>query len=75
MNCPSCGSDRIHSDGTRPSGSKRYKCTNCGKKFIPDPKKPGIDPIGDRPMTGYERLVKFRAKKKDSNPQTSADLE
>jgi len=58
--CPHCGHSKTHKHGDR-----RFKCPACGKTFrlgkLSDVGRPAI---GDRPMTGYERLKKHLKKGK-----------
>jgi transposase-like protein len=61
--CPHCNHPKTHKHGDR-----RRKCPACGKTFSLDKKSENGRPtIGDRPMTGYERL-KRHLKKLSENP-------
>lgn len=51
QHCVYCGNLKTHLHGGR-----RRKCPTCGKTFVTDPQQTGRKPIGDRPMTGHERL-------------------
>jgi transposase-like protein len=41
MQCPKCGSDRTTKCDRLPSGSQRFECMDCDKKWVPEPKKAG----------------------------------
>lgn len=32
--CPHCGSTHAVRNGKRPDGTQRYKCMDCGKRFV-----------------------------------------
>jgi len=38
MNCPSCVSDYIIKNGFSKGGKQKYKCRDCGKQFVLNPK-------------------------------------
>ena len=43
--CPSCGSDDIMmKNGTTRRGKQNYKCRDCGRQFVENPKWKPIDP-------------------------------
>lgn len=62
MNCPHCQSERVTGNGKTTSGNPRYRCLECKKTWSGNPT--GRPCKGDRPMTGYERLKKYRQSKK-----------
>ena len=64
MTCPRCGSNRAYNNGLTPAGSQRYKCADCRKTWVPDPKKTGIKPILGYPMDNAERQRRHQAKKR-----------
>ena len=37
IRCPNCNSERIHKSGFNKSGTQRYICNNCKRKFTPEP--------------------------------------
>jgi transposase-like protein len=38
--CPKCGSEEHqHSIGRTKAGSRRFRCTSCGREYTPNPKK------------------------------------
>lgn len=40
--CPSCGhEEKQHKQGKNRSGTQRYKCMICGKKYTPEPQSLG----------------------------------
>ncbi len=40
--CPHChATDRQVKNGTNPSGSQRWRCQYCGRKYTPEPKEQG----------------------------------
>ncbi len=42
--CPNCGdSERQNKAGVTSTGSQRYRCMVCGKKYTPSPKSSGYD--------------------------------
>lgn len=61
--CPRCDGTKFCKEGLTPAGSQRLRCTHCQKIFIENPKKVGRKLIGDRPLTPYERLKRFKDKK------------
>lgn len=66
--CPKCQGEIFAKDGKTPAGSQRYRCLNCQKVTIFEPKPIGRKSIGDRPLTLSERVRKYREKKqKDKN--------
>lgn len=63
--CETCGAFTTFNK-TLPSGARQYRCRRHTPNFTcTDSDRPAHRPtIGDRVMTGYERLKKCRAKKK-----------
>jgi len=64
--CPKCKSERITLCDHLPSGSDRFQCLDCKKKFVPEPKKvgrkrkkvknkTGFDPIGCQAAMGIRQ--------------------
>jgi insertion element IS1 protein InsB len=37
--CPSCGSPHVIKNGSIHNGTQKYKCKNCGRQFVDNPKK------------------------------------
>jgi transposase-like protein len=37
--CPRCGSRRIHIHGSTPNGTPNFRCADCQRRFVADPKK------------------------------------
>ena len=37
--CPSCGSDHIVNNGKFHNGKHNFKCRNCNRQFVEDPKQ------------------------------------
>jgi transposase-like protein len=62
--CPRCGGTKFCNNGLTQAGSQSLKCASCKKTITVNPKSKGRKSIGDRPMTGYERLKKSKLKKK-----------
>ena len=38
LTCPTCGSNDINKNGTTRHGNQNYKCRDCGRQFVEDPK-------------------------------------
>lgn len=38
LTCPNCGSHDINKNGTTRHGNQNYKCRDCGRQFVEDPK-------------------------------------
>ncbi len=38
MNCPSCISDYVIKNGYSKGGKQKYKCRDCGRQFVENPK-------------------------------------
>ena len=38
LTCPTCGSNDINRNGTTRHGNQNYKCRDCGRQFVEDPK-------------------------------------
>jgi DNA-directed RNA polymerase subunit RPC12/RpoP len=38
LQCPSCGSNDINQNGTTRHGNQNYKCRDCGRQFVENPK-------------------------------------
>lgn len=67
--CPTCGSDDTMKNGTTRRGKQNYKCRDCGRQFVEDPKWKPIDPdtkaIIDRlllekiPLAGIARVLQL----------------
>ncbi len=38
LQCPSCGSNDINKNGTTRHGNQNYKCRDCGRQFVENPK-------------------------------------
>ena len=44
--CPHCHADtKQHRAGETPSGSQRYECQHCGRKYTPEPKEQGYSQV------------------------------
>jgi len=42
--CPYCqATTKQHKNGRTASGSQRYKCQHCGRRYSPEPKQQGYD--------------------------------
>jgi hypothetical protein len=53
--CPHCQDPRTAKIGRNSAGTQRYKCNECRKRFVENPKPAGVEPFGDRPSTNAER--------------------
>ncbi len=40
--CPSCGHERIWSNGKTRIGKPQYRCSSCGRVFVLDPYFPAV---------------------------------
>ncbi len=38
LQCPSCGSNDINKNGITRHGNQNYKCRDCGRQFVENPK-------------------------------------
>ena len=38
MNCPKCNSKNIVKNGSIHNGKKKFKCKDCGRQFVKNPK-------------------------------------
>ena len=38
LTCPNCGSNDINKNGTTRHGNQNYKCRDCGRQFVENPK-------------------------------------
>lgn len=62
MNCPKCQSTKIIKYGHTHYGKPRFRCHDCGRKFVEDPSRQPIDEATrifiDQML--LERLARFR---------------
>ncbi len=42
MKCPKCSSEQIAKNGSIHTGKQKYKCKECGRQFVENPKHPAI---------------------------------
>ena len=42
MKCPKCESEQIIKNGSIHTGKQKYRCKECGRQFVEDPKHPVI---------------------------------
>jgi transposase-like protein len=42
-NCPNCSSEKIVKNGHIHNGKQRFKCNECSRQFVENPKKTLID--------------------------------
>jgi insertion element IS1 protein InsB len=43
LQCPNCGSNDINKNGTTRHGNQNYKCRDCGRQFVENPKWKHLD--------------------------------
>ena len=60
--CPYCEAKTLqHKVGLTPSGSQRYKCQHCGRKYTPQPKSQGYEEsLRQQAVKLYSDGVNFR---------------
>lgn len=66
MKCPKCGSENTRYCETLESGSVRYYCRDCKKKWTPNRKRSGTKYLLGRKLTNAEKQKRFQAKKRRS---------
>ncbi|BAU09987.1 IS1 transposase (plasmid) [Leptolyngbya sp. NIES-3755] len=54
LTCPNCGSHDINKNGTTRHGNQNYKCRDCGRQFVENPK---WKRIGDDTKSTIERML------------------
>lgn len=59
ITCPKCGKKHINKSGFNPSGTRRYKCVDCGYKFTLDVTPRYFEPQAQTcPMCGHNEAKK-----------------
>jgi len=60
--CPYCqATTKQHKNGRTESGSQRYKCQHCGRRYSPEPKQQGYDEqIRQQAVKLYSDGMNFR---------------
>jgi transposase-like protein len=54
LQCPSCGSNDSNKNGTTRCGKQHYKCRDCGRQFVKNPKSKRLS---DDTKATSERLL------------------
>ena len=54
INCPSCESTTIVKNGINATGKQNYRCKQCGRHFVLDPR---VSPVSDETKAVIDRLL------------------
>ena len=54
MDCPRCGSDQVVKNGYLGNGKPKFKCQECGRQFVEDPKR---QPISEETKALIDKLL------------------
>ncbi len=68
MNCPRCGSKKAMKNGRTSSGKQNFKCKECGRQFVLEPRH---QPISQEKKDMIDRLLlenHEKSKKKSGRP-------
>ena len=54
MDCPRCGSEHVVRNGYLGNGKPKFKCQECGRQFVEDPKR---QPIPEETQALIDKLL------------------